>query len=257
MPKVVAANDHGAVDLMKRIIAHLEERGYEVTYLGTATEDSVDYPDKAREACLEYRKGGYDFGVLCCGTGIGISMAANKIKGIRAALCADCYSARMAKEHNNANVIAFGGRTVGVEHAWEMVCAYMKAEHLGGVLGNPVSHPVLSGKAEGGLGHVHPHNLKILKALQGDGQGTPDQAQAYNDKGLFHFSQLPSHTGGQDAQGVDAHSHLQDMLRDKAGPEKDNGGHDTARHDPEAHGSLEDPVRIFILPCRYPRGHEL
>ena len=86
MAKVVVANDHGAVELAQRIVRHLENRGYEVTYLGTATEESVDYPDKAEEACLEYLKGGYEFGVVCCGTGIGISMAANKIRGIRCAL---------------------------------------------------------------------------------------------------------------------------------------------------------------------------
>ncbi len=132
MPKVVAANDHGAVDLMKRIIAHLEERGYEVTYLGTATEDSVDYPDKAREACLEYRKGGYDFGVLCCGTGIGISMAANKVRGIRCALVGDRYSAEMTRRHNNPDFIAFGGRVDYRDSIEDMLDAFIDARFEGG-----------------------------------------------------------------------------------------------------------------------------
>ena len=132
MPKVVAANDHGAVDLMKRIIAHLEERGYEVTYLGTATEESVDYPDKAREACLEYRKGGYDFGVLCCGTGIGISMAANKVRGIRCALVGDRYSAEMTRRHNNPDLIAFGGRVDYRDSIEDMLDAFIDARFEGG-----------------------------------------------------------------------------------------------------------------------------
>ena len=132
MPKVVAANDHGAVDLMKRIIAHLEERGYEVTYLGTATEESVDYPDKAREACLEYRKGGYDFGVLCCGTGIGISMAANKVRGIRCALVGDRYSAEMTRRHNNPDFIAFGGRVDYRDSIEDMLDAFIDARFEGG-----------------------------------------------------------------------------------------------------------------------------
>ena len=132
MPKVVAANDHGAGDLMKRIIAHLEERGYEVTYLGTATEESVDYPDKAREACLEYRKGGYDFGVLCCGTGIGISMAANKVRGIRCALVGDRYSAEMTRRHNNPDFIAFGGRVDYRDSIEDMLDAFIDARFEGG-----------------------------------------------------------------------------------------------------------------------------
>lgn len=132
MPKVVTANDHGAVDLMKRIIAHLEERGYEVTYLGTATEESVDYPDKAREACLEYRKGGYDFGVLCCGTGIGISMAANKVRGIRCALVGDRYSAEMTRRHNNPDFIAFGGRVDYRDSIEDMLDAFIDARFEGG-----------------------------------------------------------------------------------------------------------------------------
>ena len=82
MAKVVVANDHGAVELAAKLIAHLKERGYEVNYLGTDRNESVDYPDKAKEACIEYLKGGYEFGILLCGTGIGISISANKIRGL-------------------------------------------------------------------------------------------------------------------------------------------------------------------------------
>ena len=108
--KVVVANDHGAVDLAKRVLKHLDERGIEYTYRGTGEEISVGYPDKAREAVEEYRKGGYDRGILMCGTGIGISLAANKMNGIRCALPQDLYATEKTREHNEANFIAFGGR---------------------------------------------------------------------------------------------------------------------------------------------------
>ena len=86
MSKVVVANDHGAVELTAAIVEFLKNRGFEVNYLGTAENKSVDYPDMAELACTEFLKGDYEFGVLCCGTGIGISISANKIHGIRCAL---------------------------------------------------------------------------------------------------------------------------------------------------------------------------
>lgn len=132
MSKVVLANDHGAVALAARIKAHLEERGYEVVYLGTDKEESVDYPDKAKEACEEYLKGGYEFGVLCCGTGIGISIAANKIHGIRCALVGDKFSAEMTKRHNNPSFIAFGGRVAYHDSVEDMLDAFIDAAFEGG-----------------------------------------------------------------------------------------------------------------------------
>lgn len=108
--KVVMANDHGAVELAKRFLDHLKARGIECTYLGTGEEKSVDYPDKAREAVEEYRKGGYDLGILLCGTGVGISLAANKMDGIRCALPQDSFASEKTREHNNSNFVAFGGR---------------------------------------------------------------------------------------------------------------------------------------------------
>lgn len=108
--KVVVANDHGAVSLAKRVLEHLDKRGIEYKYLGTSEETSVDYPDKAREAVEEFRKGGYDRGILMCGTGIGISLAANKMEGIRCALPQDIYATEKTREHNDSNFIAFGGR---------------------------------------------------------------------------------------------------------------------------------------------------
>lgn len=108
--KVVVANDHGAVERTKEILGHLEKRGIEYTFLGTLEEKSVDYSDMAEKAVLEYRKGGYDYGILLCGTGIGISLAANKMRGIRCALVQNKYAAEKTREHNNSNFVAFGGR---------------------------------------------------------------------------------------------------------------------------------------------------
>ncbi len=130
--KAVIANDHGAVALAARLMKHLEERGISYTYLGTDKEESVDYPDKAEEAVAEFRKGGYDFGILLCGTGIGISMSANKMKGIRCALPQTKYSAEMTKRHNNSNFIAFGGRVEYSERPEDILDAYIDAEFEGG-----------------------------------------------------------------------------------------------------------------------------
>ena len=128
MKKVVVANDHGAVELTASIVKYLQDKGYEVNYLGVAEKKSVDYPLMAKAACEEFKKGGYDFGVLCCGTGIGISMSANKIHGIRCALPQNCYAAKMTKEHNDANFIAFGGRINYPESVFDMLDAYINAE---------------------------------------------------------------------------------------------------------------------------------
>lgn len=110
MKRVVIGNDHGAVELKKRLSSHLENRGYDVVNMGIDSEDAADYPDMAALTCGEFKKGNYEFGIVCCGTGIGISMAANKIPGIRCALVHDLFTAEMAKAHNNANFLAFGGR---------------------------------------------------------------------------------------------------------------------------------------------------
>ena len=128
MPKVVVANDHGAVELTARIVDFLRQRGFEVNYLWTSENKSVDYPDMAELACTEFKKGDYEFGVLCCGTGIGISISANKIKGIRCALPQNSFAARMAKEHNAANFIAFGGRIDYQEDVLDMLAAYIDAQ---------------------------------------------------------------------------------------------------------------------------------
>ena len=132
MKKVVMANDHGAVELAGKMKEHLEKRGFSVTYLGTSTAESVDYPDMAEKAVNEYRKGGYEFGVLLCGTGIGISLSANKMKGIRCALPQNIYAAEMTKRHNDANFIAFGGRIDYQEDPVKMLDAFIDASFEGG-----------------------------------------------------------------------------------------------------------------------------
>lgn len=131
MPKVVIANDHGAVELAGTFVEYLKKMGYEVTYLGTATEDAVDYPDMAQEAATEFKKGGYEFGILLCGTGIGISISANKIDGIRCALVHSTFTAQMAKRHNDANFIALGGRVNYREDVEDIVDAFIDAEFEG------------------------------------------------------------------------------------------------------------------------------
>ncbi|MBR2499752.1 MAG: ribose 5-phosphate isomerase B [Clostridia bacterium] len=129
---IVIGSDHGGYELKEVLIKYLESVGKEIKDCGTFDGASVDYPDIAEAVCNEYKKGGYEFGILICGSGIGISIAANKIKGIRCALLNNEYSARMTKRHNDANIIAFGGRTTGPELAIAMVDSYMSAEFEGG-----------------------------------------------------------------------------------------------------------------------------
>lgn len=129
---IAIGSDHGGFELKGHIIAHLKELGIEVKDFGTYTEDSVDYPDCAKPVCEAVLSGEYERGILICGTGIGISMAANKFDGIRAALCTNVFSAKMAKEHNNANIICLGGRVTGRELAFMIVDTFMEAEFQGG-----------------------------------------------------------------------------------------------------------------------------
>ena len=129
---IAIGSDHGGYELKEHIKTHLEEIGEEYKDYGTYSEASVDYPDCAAPVCEAVQNGTADKGILICGTGIGISMAANKHKGIRAALCSDVYSAKMTKIHNNANVICMGGRVIGRELAFMMVDAWLNAEFEGG-----------------------------------------------------------------------------------------------------------------------------
>ena len=130
--KITIGSDHGAVELKEEVKKVLTEFDAEVTDVGTFGTDSVDYPDIAEKVCADVASGKSERGIVLCGTGIGISIAANKIKGIRCALCGDVYSAKMSREHNNANVLAMGGRVLGFGLAGEIVRAWMTTDFAGG-----------------------------------------------------------------------------------------------------------------------------
>ena len=129
---IVLASDHSGFELKESIKAHLTERGIRYIDLGTNSSASVDYPDYAHKLCRSLQSGEADLGILCCGTGIGMSMAANKHKGIRAACCSDTFSARFTRMHNNANVLCLGGRVVGAGLACDMVDLFIDTEYEGG-----------------------------------------------------------------------------------------------------------------------------
>lgn len=130
--KIAIGADHGGFSLKEIIKEDLVKKGYEVKDFGTYSKDSVDYPDIAKEVTSSLNSNESEFGILVCGTGIGMSMAANKVSGIRAAVVSDVFSARATKEHNNANIICLGERVVGPGLALLIVEEYMKSEYQGG-----------------------------------------------------------------------------------------------------------------------------
>ncbi|BAL84335.1 putative ribose-5-phosphate isomerase B [Selenomonas ruminantium subsp. lactilytica TAM6421] len=131
--KITIGSDHGAVQLKEEVKMVLKEYGdIEVTDVGTFGTDSVDYPDIAEKVCADVTSGKADRGIVLCGTGLGISIAANKIKGIRCALCNDVFSAKMSRQHNDANVLAMGGRVLGFGPAGEIVRAFVEGKFEGG-----------------------------------------------------------------------------------------------------------------------------
>lgn len=131
--RITIGSDHGAVELKEEVKKVLSEfSDIDINDVGTFGKESVDYPDIAEKVCAEVTSGNSERGIVLCGTGIGISMAANKIKGIRCALCNDVYSAKKSREHNNANVLAMGGRVVGFGPAGEIVRAWITTEFEGG-----------------------------------------------------------------------------------------------------------------------------
>ncbi len=130
--KLVLANDHAGVELKFEVKAYLEELGHEVIDIGAQDRTSCDYPVFGKKAGEMVASGEVDGGVLICGTGVGISMAANKVKGVRAAVCSEPVTARLVKEHNHVNMIAFGERIVGVETAKAILDAWLGTEFLGG-----------------------------------------------------------------------------------------------------------------------------
>jgi ribose 5-phosphate isomerase B len=132
MKKVLIACDHGGLDLKQQLVEDLASWEYEVVDLGVHDSASVDYPDYALKLGRAVVAGEAAVGVLVCGTGIGMSIAANKVPGVRAALVGDEYSARMARQHNDANVVCLGGRVLGPDRARAILKAFMDAEFEGG-----------------------------------------------------------------------------------------------------------------------------
>ncbi len=124
--------DHGGYDLMQKVKAHLEELGHSTVNFGTFSKDSCHYPEFGAKAAHAVADGRCDLGVVVCTTGIGISIAANKVPGIRCALCSDCYSAEMTRRHNNANMLALGANVVGEGLALKIVDTFLSHEFEGG-----------------------------------------------------------------------------------------------------------------------------
>lgn len=130
--KIALGADHGAFELKEAIAKHLEEKGIEYTDFGCFSKESVDYPKYAYLAASAVAKRECDFGIICCTTGLGVSMAANKVKGVRAAVCTNNHLAEMTRRHNNANVICMGQGVVSIERALEMVDIFLSTEFEGG-----------------------------------------------------------------------------------------------------------------------------
>ena len=130
--KIGIGNDHAGTVLKLVLAEHLKAKGMEVVDFGVGLDEKADYPDQAVLVSRAVLESKVDKGILICGTGIGISIAANKIPGIRAALCSESYSARMAVEHNNANILVLGGRVIGEELAKNIVDTFFSAEFEGG-----------------------------------------------------------------------------------------------------------------------------
>ena len=130
--KIAIGNDHTAVDLKNTISDYLKELGYEVINLGTDSRESCDYPIYGEKVGRAVADGEADLGIAICGTGVGISLAANKVKGIQACVCSEPYTAKLSRMHNNSNVLAFGARVVGDELAKMIVKEWLDAEFEGG-----------------------------------------------------------------------------------------------------------------------------
>ena len=124
--------DHGGLSLKQEVLRHLEEKGLEYKDFGTNSPESCDYPDIVKPLCQAIQRGECDKGVIICGTGIGICMAANKMKGIRAALCHDSFSAEFTRRHNDSNIIAFGARVIGPGLALQLLDIFLNTPFEGG-----------------------------------------------------------------------------------------------------------------------------
>lgn len=130
--KLVIGADHAGYQLKEKIKAYLKEKGHELVDVGTFSEECVDYPDFAEKVALEVAGESAELGILVCGTGIGVSIAANKIPGVRAANCSTVFEAQMARAHNNANIICIGSRVIGDAHAIAIVETFLSGRFEGG-----------------------------------------------------------------------------------------------------------------------------
>jgi ribose 5-phosphate isomerase B len=130
--KIIVGSDHGGFNLKRAIVDDLKEKGVDVTDFGPETAESVDYPDYAKPLAEKVAAGEYDKGILVCGTGIGMSISANKVKGIRSALVHDTFSAKATRQHNDSNVLAMGERVIGAGLALDIVDIWLNTEFEGG-----------------------------------------------------------------------------------------------------------------------------
>lgn len=130
--KIAIGSDHAGYEMKSEIMDMLKSMGIGYENFGADGPESVDYPEYGEKVAISVIRGEADFGIVICGTGIGISIAANKVPGIRAALCSDCFSARMSRLHNNANVLAMGGRVIGAGLAMEIARVFLETEFEGG-----------------------------------------------------------------------------------------------------------------------------
>lgn len=130
--RIAIGADHGGYEYKEQIVSHLKEKGYECVDVGTYSTDSCDYPVIARTVTTKITAGEADRGILICGTGIGMSIVANKVKGIRAALCGDTFSARASRAHNNSNVLCLGERVIGINLAMDIVDIWLESKFEGG-----------------------------------------------------------------------------------------------------------------------------
>jgi len=129
---IALGSDHGGFALKKEIMMHLDEKGIAYKDFGTYTQESCDYPVYAELVAKAVVSGECENGIVVCGTGVGVSIAANKVRGIRAALCHDCYTAEYTRRHNNANILALGGRVIGAGHALKVVDIFLNTDFEGG-----------------------------------------------------------------------------------------------------------------------------
>lgn len=130
--RIAIGNDHVAVEMKQQISEYLTSKGHDVVNYGTDSEERFNYPLAGEAVANAVKQGEVDAGILICGTGVGISLSANKVNGIRAVVCSDPYTARLSKQHNNTNILAFGARVIGIELAKMIVDSWLEAEFEGG-----------------------------------------------------------------------------------------------------------------------------